>query len=56
LTEQLKEGIFKYNDKMKEFLKKTLRKLEYFRDIGEDAFHDILYGFTTEIYEDGHII
>lgn len=51
LNEQLKEGIYKYNDKMKMFLKKTLLKLEYLKDISEDAFHDILYGFKTEMFE-----
>jgi hypothetical protein len=28
--EILKKGIFKYNDKMKRFMKQCLRKIEYF--------------------------
>lgn len=44
LVDLLKEGIYKYNDKTKLFLKKTLEKVEYFNDIGLDAIHDVLYG------------
>lgn len=44
LIDLLKEGIYKYNDKSKLFLKHTLEKVEYFNDIGLDAIHDVLYG------------
>jgi len=28
---------------MKRFIVKSIEKVEYFRDIGEDALHDIIY-------------
>jgi hypothetical protein len=43
LQAQLKKQIFKYNDRMKRFIVKSIEKVEYFRDIGEDALHDIIY-------------
>lgn len=42
-SDQLKEGIYKYNDKQKKFLRKNLEEVEYFKGIGEDAMHDLMY-------------
>jgi len=56
LPNLLKEGIYKYNDKAKRFLKRTLEKVEYFRDIGQDAIHDVLYGLKGAKYEPGDIL
>ena len=52
----MKEGIYKYNDKMKNFLIKTIERVEYFRDIGLDALHDILYSLEAKRYEAGTIL
>lgn len=48
LVEELKIGIFGYNDKMKRFIISSLEKIEYFQDIGEDALHDIIYNLQTK--------
>ena len=47
----MKNGIFRYNDKMKRFIKKSIQKVEYFKDIGEDALHDIIYNLKTKTYQ-----
>ena len=43
LDDELKKGIFRYKDKMKRFMVKSIEKIEYFQDIGNDALHDIIY-------------
>lgn len=53
---QLKEGIYKYNDKQKKFLRKHLEYIEYFQDIGEDAIHDIMYNLQGHSFLEGEII
>jgi CRP-like cAMP-binding protein len=48
IKEILKKGIYKYNDRMKRFMKQCLKKIEYFKDISEDAIHDVIYHMDLE--------
>jgi len=41
---------------MKRFLRESIRRIEYFQGIGEDAEHDILYSLKSNVYEEGHIL
>lgn len=37
ISDQLKEGIYRYRDQGKQFLQQTLQKLDYFQKVDEDA-------------------
>ena len=52
----MKEHIFRYKDRMKKFQKKSLEKVEYFRDIGDDALHDIIYNLDTQKFSKHDIL
>lgn len=56
MVEELKKGIFLYNDKMKRFIIQSLEKIEYFQDIGEDALHDIIYNLQTKKFQEDEIL
>lgn len=56
MVEELKRGIFLYNDKMKRFIIQSLEKIEYFQDIGEDALHDIIYNLQTKKFQEDEIL
>lgn len=45
---QLKKQIFQYKDKMKDIMFICLNRIEYFKDIGDDALHDIMYNSITQ--------
>ena len=49
----LKKGVFKYNDRMKRFIKASIKKVEYFADAGDDAIHDLMYNFTLKPWQEG---
>jgi CRP-like cAMP-binding protein len=48
LQEQLKQHIYRYNDKQKRFMLNSMRKVEFFNGIGDNATHDIMYSFIGE--------
>ena len=54
--EILKKGIFKYNDRMKKFIKSCLNKIPYFQGISEDAIHDVIYHMNLKHFNEGEII
>ena len=56
LKEILKKGIFKYNDRMKKFIKSCLNKIPYFQGISEDAIHDVIYHMNLRHFNEGDII
>ena len=43
ISKYLKEGIYKYRDRMKKFLIDTLKRVEYFSNLDEEVLHDLLY-------------
>ncbi len=49
----MKEGIYKYTDGLKKFMIEGLQKIDYLKDIDEDALHDILYNCTARRHEKG---
>jgi len=53
IREILKKGVFKYNDRMKRFIKASIKKVEYFADAGDDAMHDLMYNFTLKPWQEG---
>ena len=56
LQDELKKNIFKYYDKLKRFMVKSIQKIEYFKDIGDDALHDIIYNLNGENFNKGDIL
>lgn len=56
LQEQLKKTIFNYNDRMKRFTKKSIQRVEYFKNIGDDALHDIIYNLKIKMFKKGDIL
>ena len=44
----MKQHIYRYNDKQKRFMLKSMRKVEFFNGIGDNATHDIMYSFIGE--------
>ena len=55
LQEGLKKSIFQYRDRMKRFIMKSIQKIDYFRDIDEDALHDIIYHLKGQKFQKNHI-
>ena len=41
---------------MKKFQKKSLEKVEYFKEIGDDALHDIIYNLDTQKFSKHDIL
>lgn len=41
---------------MKQFIMQTISKVEYLKDIGQDATHEIMYNLITQKYSAGHIL
>ena len=56
LVDELKLGIYAYNDRMKRFIIENITKIEYFKDIGDDALHDIIYSLQTKKYQKDEIL
>lgn len=56
LVGQLKEGIYKYNDRMKKFMKDSINRIEYFQNVNDDAIHDVLYNMETETMPAGSLL
>lgn len=54
--EILKKGIYKYNDRMKKFMKSCLKKIPYFSGVTEDAIHDVIYHMHLKHYSEGEIL
>ena len=56
LLNELKLGIYRYNDRMKRFIVENLQKVDYFKDIGNDALHDILYNLQAKKFQRNEIL
>ena len=56
LLNELKQGIYAYNDSMKRFISENIQKVDYFKDIGNDALHDIIYNLKTKKYQKNEIL
>ena len=48
LQQELKNNVFMYKDRLKKFQQKSLGQVEYLKDIGDDALHDIIYNLNTQ--------
>lgn len=53
MVQELKKSIFSYNDRMKRFIMNSIAKVDYFKDISQDAMHDIMYNLTTQKFLNG---
>lgn len=53
LITELKEGIYRYRDRMKKFLMSCIKRIEFFNEITLDAMHDLLYNLEGKTYEKG---
>ena len=51
LQDHLLQFIYKYDDRMKQFIMKSIQQVEYFQDIGQDALHDIMYNLTVQKFD-----
>ena len=56
MAEELKKYIFKYNDRMKRFVMKSIEKVDYFKDVSQDAIHEIMYNMKTEKFHRGQVL
>ena len=56
LQQELKTHVFNYKDRMKKFQQTSLEKVEYFKDIGNDALHDIIYNLDTQKFSKNDIL
>ena len=56
MAEELKKFIFKYNDRMKLFVMKSIEKVDYFKDVSQHAIHEIMYNMKTEKFHRGEIL
>ena len=53
---EMKYQIYQYNDSMKQFMIKSITKIEYFQGIGQEAIHDILYSLKTRKFKKHDIL
>lgn len=56
MEKDLKEGVFKYNDRVKNFITKSIQRVPYFRNVDVDALHDIIYMMKDRVFSKGSII
>jgi hypothetical protein len=42
--------VFKYNDKVKKFVRRSIQRVPYFRGIATEALHDIMYLMKDRIF------
>ena len=56
LKKQLMEHIFSYKDRVKMFIMESLKKVEYFKDIDDEALHDIIYNLKAQKYNKDDIL
>lgn len=52
----MKKGIYMYQDGLKNFSLECLQRIDFLKDIEEDAIHDILYNLEAKRYEAGAIL
>ena len=50
IHEQIKAGIYEYEDKMLNFIKRSMKQVPYFRDLANDdpILYDIIYLLDTK--------
>lgn len=41
---------------MKRFISENIQKVDYFKDVGDDALHDIIYNLKTKKYQQNEIL
>tara|TARA_B110000285_G_C14904773_1_gene505008 strand:+ start:481 stop:816 length:336 start_codon:yes stop_codon:yes gene_type:complete len=41
---------------MKRFTKKNIQRVDYFKNIGDDALHDIIYNLKIKMFKKGDIL
>ncbi len=56
MIDALKNGIYKYKDRFKSFIKQCLKKVDYFNGLSEDAIHDLMYNMELKHYSAGEIL
>jgi CRP-like cAMP-binding protein len=49
----MKEQIYAYDDHLKLFLEKNLRKVKYMESLDSDIFHEVMFNFKQETFEKG---
>ena len=53
----LKDHLYKYNDKKKEFLQSLVRRVYYFnQDLDQETLHDLMHKMVPKKYDAGHVI
>ena len=50
MVSALKKGIYKYNDRMKRFMKTSLKKIDFFSDLSDNEIHDVMYNMELKNY------
>jgi CRP-like cAMP-binding protein len=56
MPEVLKQGIYMYADRAKRFMSATIKKIDFFRGIGEDSLHDLLFSMELLHFNTGEIL
>ena len=52
----LKNGIYKYKDRMKQFLKQSLKKVDYFKEVDDKLLHEVIYNMELKHCQEGEIL
>lgn len=53
----LKDHLYKYNDKKKEFLQSLVKRVYYFsQDLDQETLHDLMHKMVPKKYDAGHVI
>jgi len=50
------QHIFSYKDRVKMFIIESLKKVEYFKDIDDEALHDIIYNLKAQKFNKGECL
>lgn len=56
VIEKLKHQVFNYNDSLKLFKENRLREIPYFKNLSQDAIHDVIFKLKTLHSEKGSLI
>jgi signal-transduction protein with cAMP-binding, CBS, and nucleotidyltransferase domain len=56
VKEVILKRIYKYNDKLLKFIKKSMKRVPYFKNLEEGCLADIMFNLVTEKYAKNDIL
>ena len=52
----MKKGIYRYNDRLLRFIKKSIRRVPYFVGMSEDCLYEVVFSLNTQRFQKDEIL